>query len=89
MNVDIHLINRFNVGCQSVSRAITLTSDNEYRFGVEIVDSCSVFSIATQRRTAPLPSQNIAWVVLLTTPKPSCPTSTCEEPGLQCDSSDA
>ena len=30
MNVDIHLINRFNVGCQSVSRAITLTSDNEY-----------------------------------------------------------
>ena len=30
MNVDIHLINRFNVGFQSVSRAITLTSDDKY-----------------------------------------------------------
>ena len=25
MNVDIHLINRFNVGCQSISRAIAIT----------------------------------------------------------------
>ena len=30
MNVDITLINRFTVGCQSVSRAITLTSDDKY-----------------------------------------------------------
>ena len=68
MNVDIHLINRLNVGCQSVSRAITLTSDDKYWCGVEIVDSCSVFSgRATQRRTTPLPTQKIAWVVLLTT----------------------
>ena len=29
MNVDIHLINRLHVGCQSVSRAITLTSDDK------------------------------------------------------------
>ena len=55
MNVDIHLINRFNVGCQSVLRTITLTSDDKYLLGVEIVDSCSVFSGATQRRTAPIP----------------------------------
>ena len=89
MNVDIHLINRFNVGCQSVLRTFTLTSDDKYLFGVEIVDSCSLFSGATQRRTAPLPTQKIAWVVLLTTTTPSCPTSTCEQPGLICDSSDA
>ena len=30
MNVDIHLINRFNVDRQSVSRAIALTSDDKY-----------------------------------------------------------
>ena len=35
MNVDIHLINRFNVGRQSVSRSITLTSDDKYWFGVK------------------------------------------------------
>ena len=49
MNVDKHLINRFNVGCQSVSRTITITSDDKCRFGVEIVDSCSFFSGVTQR----------------------------------------
>ena len=87
MNVDIHLINRFNVGRQSVSRAIALTSDDKYWFGLEIVDSYSVFSGVTQRWTVPPSTQKIAWVVLQTTPKPSCQTSTWEQPGLQCDSS--
>ena len=57
------VVNRFYVR--------TLTSDDKYWFGEEIVDSSSVFSRATQGWTAHPPSQKISWVVLLTTPEPS------------------
>ena len=56
VNVDIHLINRFNVGRQSVSRAIALTSDDKYWCGVEIVDSCSGFQRTSHTEANDSPS---------------------------------
>ena len=68
---------------------VDLLKFDTMEIGVENVDSYSVFSGATRRWTVPLPTQKIAWVVLQTTPKPSCLTSTWEQPGLQFDSLDA
>ena len=48
VEIHVHLINSFNVASQMVSPAIGLTPDNKFRFRMEIIDSCSVFTWARQ-----------------------------------------
>ena len=66
-DVEIHLIDRFNVASQKVSRAITWLAMTNADFAVEINDSSFVFSGAMLGWTAHTPIQKLAWLSPLVT----------------------